>query len=192
MAMQNIDIKDFQSVSSVELFDHVVVSLFSGLPAKISVGLLRRIVAEGIMPSVHEDGYWYVGDENTKVKARGETPQFRKSTSGIEYKYSTEGNSSWRPLVSFYDLRLRYEDLTDEQRESFRLRYVDLKENEIKELQKPAEDAMNELNKEIEKQILAIEMTDNGELVAVTGSDNPYFGDCGIGDDGLITLDFNY
>lgn len=144
------------------------------------------------MPSVHEDGYWYVGDENTKVKARGETPQFRKSTSGIEYKYSTEGNSSWRPLVSFYDLRLRYEDLTDEQRESFRLRYVDLKENEIKELQKPAEDAMNELNKEIEKQILAIEMTDNGELVAVTGSDNPYFGDCGIGDDGLITLDFNY
>lgn len=165
MAMQNIDIKDFQSVSSVELFDHVVVSLFSGLPAKISVGLLRRIVAEGIMPSVHADGYWYVGDENTEVKARGETPQFRKSTSGIEYKYSTEDNSSWRPLVSFHDLRLRYEDLTPaqvyelrmrfedltpDQQDILRLKFEDLTEEQVKDLQRPVTEAVELLKKEEE------------------------------------------
>lgn len=143
--MQNIDIRDFTTVSTVETYDHVVLSLFGGVSAKMKVSLLRDVLVRGITPSIREDGTWYIGEEATGITAEGKTPEFRKGTAGIEYKYSIEGDSAWRTLVSYSDLRMRYEDLTEEQVKSLKLSFSDLTPEDIKELQKPAEDMISRL-----------------------------------------------
>lgn len=44
----------------------------------------------------------------------GDTAEFRKGTTGLEWKYQSEGNESWRTLVSIDDLKLKFSDLTEE------------------------------------------------------------------------------
>ena len=179
-------------VTGAMLSDYVVLSLFGGTSARLSVGLFKNVMTEGIRPSVGEDGCWLVGDVPTGILAEGKTPEFRKARTCIEYKYTTDDDSTWRPFIQYDNLRLRYDDLTPAEVDSLRLRYEDLTDWQIKELQKPAQDAMDKLNKEISNQILAIEMDSYGELVAVTGEENPYFDEGNISDTGEIILDFNY
>lgn len=136
--MINRDIKDFTTVSSVESSDYIVLSLFKGTSGKIAVSLFRSVVTRGITPSIGEDGCWLVGEENTGVQAKGMTPEFRKGAVAIEWKYTTEDESAWKPLLSISDLRMRYEDLTEEQFQSLKLQYSDLTEEDIAELQRPA------------------------------------------------------
>lgn len=143
--MQNIDIKNFTTVSSVENYDHVVLSLFGGSSAKMTVSLLRDILVRGISPSIGEDGTWYVGESATGVTAEGKTPEFRKGLVGIEYKYTSESETMWRLLVSYADLRLRYEDLTAEQVASLKLTFNDLTEEDIAILQQPATEMIAKL-----------------------------------------------
>lgn len=143
--MQNIDIRDFTTVSTVETYDHVVISLFGGAAAKMKVSLLRDVLVRGITPSIGEDGTWYVGESATGVTAEGKTPEFRKGVAGIEYKYTFEEEGTWRTLVSYSELRMRYEDLTEEQAKSLKLSFNDLTEEDIKELQKPAEDMISRM-----------------------------------------------
>lgn len=143
--MQNIDIRDFTTVSTVETYDHVVISLFGGTSAKMKVSLLRDVLVRGITPSIGEDGTWYVGEATTGVTAEGKIPEFRKGTAGIEYKYTFEEEGAWRTLVSYSELRMRYEDLTEEQVKSLKLSFSDLTQEDIKELQKPAEDMISRL-----------------------------------------------
>lgn len=190
--MQNIDIKNFPSVSSVETFDTVVLSLFSGAPARITVSLLTQIIEKGILPTIGKDGFWYIGGENTNVRAEGDYPILVKTSSGIAYKYDSEDDTAYRPLVYFDELRLKYTDLTEEQVDSLRLKYSDLTEEQIAELQKPAADAMAELNKAVESQILGIEMDSDGSLVLTYGTENTAFVDGYISDDGEVVLEFNY
>ena len=164
--MNNIDIRDFPIAGSLEQDDYVVVSLFDGRSARTRVGIIRESVLYGMKPSIKEDGYWYVGDEPTGVLAKGPTPLFRKVDGGVEYKYDNEDDASWRPLLTFHDLRLRYEDLTPAQvyelrmrfedltpaqQDVLRLKFEDLTEEQIEELQKPAADAVEELKKEEEQ-----------------------------------------
>lgn len=143
--MQDIDIRDFTSVGSVEDYDHVVLSLFGGASAKMRISLLRDVLVRGITPSIGEDGTWYVGEEATGVTAGGKTPEFRKGAAGIEYKYTSEDGNAWRTLVGYSDIRMRYEDLTEEQILSLKLGYEDLTEEDIAELQKPAADMIAKL-----------------------------------------------
>lgn len=143
--MKDIDIRDFETVSSVDDFDHVVLSLFGGRAGKMTVALLRTILTKGITPSIGEDGNWYVGESDTGVVAEGKTPEFRNGENSIEFKYTTEDDSMWRLFVSYTDLRLRYEDLSEEQLDSLKLKYEDLSEEEIKELQQPANDMIDML-----------------------------------------------
>ena len=115
VVMQNIDIREFPEASSLDVSDYVVVSLFDGRSRKTKVGLLRDILLQSSKPTIGKDFHWYVGEVDTGVLAKGMTPVFRKVNGGIEYRYDTENEASWRPLVSFVDLRMRYEDLTAEQ-----------------------------------------------------------------------------
>lgn len=39
----------------------------------------------------------------------GENPVFRKGTSGLEWKYQSESDSSWRLLVSIDDIKLHFQ-----------------------------------------------------------------------------------
>lgn len=150
MAESNLDFKNLPVATGVTLSDFVVLSLFGGTSSRISVGLFRSAITDGLRPVIGEDGYWYVGDTATDVLAEGKTPEFRKARNCIEYKYTTEGDDSWRPLIQYDNLRIRYEDLTEEQYDTFRLHFEDLTEENIKELQKPASDmiaSLEETNK---------------------------------------------
>lgn len=143
--MPNIDIRDFPAVSAADLSDFVVLSLFSGTSARMSVGLFRSSVTQGIRPYIGEGGYWYVGEASTDVLAEGRTPELRKTSTSIEYKYTSEGDDSWRPLVHFSDLRLQFDDLTPEQYELLKLKPEDLTPEDIALLQKPALDTIDRL-----------------------------------------------
>ena len=144
--MQNIDISDFGTVQTLRDEDYVVISLSEGVSAKASVYLLKALFTATISPNIR-DGVWYVGEKNTEVNAEGLTPQFRKGANGIEYKYSNEGNTAWRPLVPLTDLAFKFEDLTQDQRNELALTFDKLTEEEIAQLQQPALDMIAELEK---------------------------------------------
>lgn len=192
MAESNLDFKNLPVATGVTLSDFVVLSLFGGTSSRISVGLFRSAITDGLRPVVGEDGYWYVGDIPTDVIAEGRTPEFRKSSNCVEYKYTTEDDTAWKPFVYYKDLRLKYEDLNEEQIDSFKLRYTDLTEEQIKELQKPAEDAMNKLNESLDNQLLALDMNSIGEIILIYGKYNTEFQDGYINEKGEVTLEFNY
>lgn len=144
--MTNIDIRDFASVQGVTDTDYIVLSLSGGSSGKIAVGVFRSNIASGITPDI-KDGVWWIGSANTRVTAEGKTPQFRKGDLGVEYKYTIEDDSLWRLLVSFEDIKFTLDELTDEQRDMITLHFSDLTEEEIAELQKPANDMIAALQK---------------------------------------------
>lgn len=113
--MNNIDIKDFSTVQSLDDSDYVVLSLGNGVAAKARVDLLKAVFTAFINPNV-KDGFWYVGEENLGISAEGKTPEMRRGNLGIEYKYTTEDDSSWRVLVPYTDIKLQFDALTEEQK----------------------------------------------------------------------------
>lgn len=142
--MTDIEMKDFTSVTGVNDGDSIVLVLKGGEGGKIGIALFKAAVTADIKPSI-SDGYWWVGSVNTGVEAAGKTPEFRKSTLGIEWRYTTEADSAWRLLVNFSDIRFRFEELTAAQQESLKLKFSDLTAAEIAELQKPAADMIAKL-----------------------------------------------
>lgn len=70
--MNNIEIKDFTTVTGVGAGDYIVLSLSNGTGGKMSVSLFRENVASGITPSI-KDGIWYIGATDTGVGAEGKT-----------------------------------------------------------------------------------------------------------------------
>lgn len=51
---------------------------------------------------------------------KGETPEFRTGSTGIEWKYTIEDGTAWRPLVSIDQLKLTFDMLTASQKEAIR------------------------------------------------------------------------
>lgn len=144
--MTNIDIKDFASVSGLKDTDNVLLALATGTHGKITVSLFRNIVKDGITPSI-KDGKWWIGTVNTSVDAIGKTPQFRKGTLGVEYKYTTEADSVWKLLVNYDDIKWQFSDLTPEQRKTLIPKLSDMTKDEIAILQQPANDMIAQLKK---------------------------------------------
>lgn len=144
--MTNIEIRDFATVQGVTDSDFVVISLSSGPSAKIAVGVLTANLQSQTKPSI-KDGLWWIGSVNTEVQAEGKSPVFRKGQLGIEWKYESEGDAAWKLLVGLEEIRFRYEDLTDEQRRMLKLNFSDLTEEDIAELQQPANDMIAVLEK---------------------------------------------
>lgn len=71
--MENIDIKDFSSVSAVNDTDNILLARSGGSHGKMQVSLFKQAVIEGLTPNIR-DGIWYVGDKNLNVQAEGKTP----------------------------------------------------------------------------------------------------------------------
>lgn len=142
--MTNIEIRDFQTVSGVGEGDFVVLSLSGGSSAKMAVGMFTASVSSNATPSI-KDGMWWIGSVNTDVTAEGKTPELRRGELGVEYKYTTDDDDAWKLLVPFEDIRINFNELTEEQRDQIRLKYTDLTEPEIAELQKPASDMISRL-----------------------------------------------
>lgn len=144
--MTNIEIRDFTTVSGVADSDYVVLSLVSGTSAKITIGLLKNSVAASSTPSIRE-GKWWIGQVDTGVTAEGRTPEIRRGELGIEYRYKGEDDSSWKLLVPMDEIRFRFEDLTPEQRDMLSLKFSDLTQEEVAQLQKPAADMVSTLER---------------------------------------------
>jgi hypothetical protein len=141
---ENLDLRDFTEVSGLNEGDNVLLLLdpmqsSGGTAARVAVSMFKTSVSNSIKPSI-VDGYWWIGSTETDVQAEGLTPQFKKGDLGIYWKYTKEADSEYRLLVNWSDIKFKFEDLTDEQRQSLILRVSDMTDDEIKTLQQPAND----------------------------------------------------
>lgn len=162
--IKKLDIRDFQSLSSVSDDCSILLVQLAGSPNKITYALLRNLIKKEIAPSIR-DGKWYVGEINQNIIAEGRSPIFRKGKDGIEWKYSDEADDTYRFLVDYDSITLNFDELTAEQREKLRLKFTDLTEAEIEELQKPAKD-MVEVMKKLEG---SLEKAEDGRVSAESG-----------------------
>lgn len=137
--MTNIEIKDFTTVQGINDTDYVLLSLSGGTSGKVIVRLMKEALTKHVSPNIR-DGVWWVGETNLEVNAIGKTPVFRKGELGVEYRYDTEADTAWRLLIPYEDIRLKFEDLTEEERDEITLHFSDLTEEEIAVLQQPAAD----------------------------------------------------
>lgn len=64
----------------------------------------------------------------------GDTPVFRTGSTGIEWKYTSEEDTAYRVLVPYDDLKLKFSDLTSEQKDELKLHFSDLTEEDKAEL----------------------------------------------------------
>ena len=126
--MENKDIKDFQSVSTVSELDNILLVQSSGIGGKMTVALFKTAVRNDVTPSI-KDNVWWIGTVNTGVVAAGKTPEFRKGDLGIEWKYTTE--TAWKLLVNYESISLTFDDLTEAQKDSLKLHFSDLTEADI-------------------------------------------------------------
>lgn len=82
--MENIDIKNFTTVSSVSDEDNILLSRgsASGAHGKIPFALFQSSVSKKISPSI-VNGIWHIGGSSTGIPAKGEdgkTPVFSEGT----------------------------------------------------------------------------------------------------------------
>lgn len=153
--MENLDISNFRSVSSVSDADNILLALSNGANGKMTVALFKTVFGKGIAPSI-KNGKWWIGEINTNVDAEGKTPEFRKTESGIEFKYIPDPDTTWRLLVDIADIKLKFEDLTYEEKRSLIPHLKDFTEEEIAELQRPAKEMIGQLE-ETDKTVKANE-----------------------------------
>lgn len=140
--MENKDIKDFQSVSTVSELDNILLVQSTGVNGKMTVALFKTAVRNDVTPSIKEN-VWWIGTVNTGIVAAGKTPEFRKGDLGIEWKYTTD--TAWKLLVNYESISLTFDDLTEAQKDSLKLHFSDLTEADIAELKQPAQDMIAEL-----------------------------------------------
>lgn len=139
--MATISINDFQIITGTGAEDYILLSYNGGQGGKIAIGTFKAQMA----PSI-KDGKWWIGGVDTNVTAQGtngKTPIFRRGESGIEYSY--EGEISWNLLVPYSELKLNFDDLTEEQKSQLKMTLDDLSAEDIALLQKPATDMIDEL-----------------------------------------------
>lgn len=151
--MTNIRLQGFTTVSRVDGDDCIILTLSDGNDAKMTVGMFQSYLSSEYMPSIN-DGVWWIGSVNTGISAVGYTPEYRRSELGIEYRYPSDPEGVWTLLVPFEDIKLRFDDLTPEQKDEIRLKFSDLTPEDIAELQRPALDMKQELEEfslELEK-----------------------------------------
>lgn len=161
--MQNIDIKDFELATGLNDDDYVVLSLGNGTSARASVALLKMVFTAVISPNVKE-GVWFVGDKSLEVNAEGKTPELRRGSMGIEWKYTTE--DSWKMLVSYTDIKLQYDALTNEQKDEI-ITGVNAQVHD--EVIQPVNEAVEAMNTATSNAISAMELATN---TAVTNLEN--------------------
>lgn len=83
----------------------------------------------------YTDGNWQnlVALSDLKGTA-GDTPVSRTGSTGIEWKYTSEEDTAYRVLVPYDDLKLKFSDLTSEQKDELKLHFSDLTEEDKAEL----------------------------------------------------------
>ena len=94
------------------------------------------------------NGAWQNLLEIEKIRgSKGEKPLFRKVGGTLQMKYEGEPDTAYVNIFDREELKMKFSDLTVEEVDILKLHFSDLSEADIKELQKPAQDAADELNK---------------------------------------------
>lgn len=133
--MENISINEFQLVTSAS-GAYILLSLGDGQGGRIAAGTFT----EQIKPSI-QNGVWFIGSQTTGITARGEdgkSVRLRQGSTGIEWAYTDEEN--WKVVVPYSELKLNFDDLTEEQKGQLKMTLDDLSEEDIALLQQPARD----------------------------------------------------
>ena len=112
------DIKDFTKYPSLSDEDLLLgsKSATGGTDASITVANFKRQIAQDVAPQI-KDGYWWVNGINTGVVAQGQTPVFRYTSWGLEYKLQGQDDAAYQKLIPIEDLTFTYDDLTEEQKQ---------------------------------------------------------------------------
>lgn len=114
----------------------------SGLNAFLGVNDRYILWKQGV------NGAWQNLLEIEKIRGpKGEKPLFRKVGGTLQMKYEGEPDTAYINIFDREDLKMKFSDLTAEEVDILKLHFSDLTEEDIKELQKPARDAADELNK---------------------------------------------
>lgn len=112
---------------------------------RVAVSILKGVDGREVSLQVNQDktyiqwrytdGNWQnlVAVSDLKGPA-GDTPVFRTGSTGIEWKYTSEEDTAYRVLVPYDDLKLKFSDLTSEQKDELKLHFSDLTEEDKAEL----------------------------------------------------------
>ena len=147
--LRNLDIKDFTLLSGTSSGDYVLMVTASGGDGRLNVGTLTAYLVSLSQPYVGTNGNWWLKTSSgtatdTGIAAEGKSPVFKKGsaeTAALLWKYESEDDSAYRPLVEWSDLKFSPADLTEEQWAKIKLNFSDLTEEDIIELQRPAAEA---------------------------------------------------
>lgn len=141
--MENLDIKNFSRLTGVNINDYLLFATQSGKDGKLQLSMLIDYLVNLSQPYIDEDtGTWKArarggSSIDTGIPAEGKTPVLKKgnqSSAAILWKYSDEPDSKYRPLVEWSDIRVNVGDLTQEQLYQMKLKYADLTEADKEDL----------------------------------------------------------
>lgn len=68
---------------------------------KVTAEKVKAYLLTGVVVTIGEDGYWYIGGQSTGVKAEGVTPLFERRSDG--FYVSTDGGETYQVLAYFTD-----------------------------------------------------------------------------------------
>lgn len=138
--MENIAIGQFVQIQGIE-GAYFLFATSSGEGGKATPTVVANALTRTIRPSIDPTTKrWFIGTVDTGLQAEGRTPEIRKSGGSIEWKYTTENDMSWRPILSVKEVMFTFDDLNAEQKDQLTLHFRDLTEDDIKALQQPAAD----------------------------------------------------
>ena len=112
---------------------------------RVALSILKGVDGREVFLQVNQDKtyiQWRYTDGNwqnlvalSDLKgAAGDTPVFRTGSTDIEWKYKSEEDTAYRVLVPYDDLKLKFSDLTPEQKDELKLHFSDLTEEDKAEL----------------------------------------------------------
>lgn len=129
------DIKNFTKYPSLSDKDYLLGTKtdLGGTDAGITVADFKKLVAQDVKPTI-KNGYWWVNGVNIGVLAQGKTPNFRKTSIGLEMKYEGEDDAAYQLLIPLSDLSFTFDDLTQAQVELLKLKFSDLTADDKLEL----------------------------------------------------------
>ena len=144
-------VSSLQGVTSLPVFQ-VIGSTYKLV--RVAVEILRGVDGREVELQVNKEGthiQWRYTDDmwNNLIAIEslkgnpGDTPEFRKGPSGVEWKYVSEEDTAWQTLIPFDDLRWKFEDLTEEQIALF---WQNLPEDVLSLFQQPATEAAQTAN----------------------------------------------
>ena len=165
--MENISINEFQLVTSAS-GAYILLSLGDGQGGRIAAGTFT----EQIKPSI-QNGVWFIGSQSTGVTAQGEdgkSVRLRRGSAGIEWAYVDEEN--WKMVVPYSELKLDFDDLTEEQKAQLKMTLDDLSAEDIAFLQQPARDMIATLQAtNVEMQAAKNDAQDTADHPTYIGAD---------------------